>query len=94
MMITVWNNECNIVLCLLHNLKASTHKALGRNEELPEKDKIMCVISVNLKSSSLLLWGDVYWHFKKYNNDTIYIITCQLEYSRPWKKLMIGNTLS
>lgn len=45
LMTTVWNNECNIVLCLLHSLKASTHEVVGTAKELPEKDGIMCIVS-------------------------------------------------
>lgn len=58
MMTTVWNNEYNIVLCLLHSLKASTHEVVGTTQELPEKDGIMRTVSANLKHSSLLLWED------------------------------------
>lgn len=44
MMTTVWNNECNIVLSLLHSLKASTHEAVGTTKGLLGKDGIMGVI--------------------------------------------------
>lgn len=58
-------------------------------EGLPEKGRIMCIILVNLKSSSLLLWRECLLALKKkYNNDTICIITCQLA----WVQQAMENT--
>jgi hypothetical protein len=45
MMTTVWNNECNIVLCLLHNLKASTHEALAQRRAARERQNNACHLS-------------------------------------------------
>ena len=57
-------------------------------EGLPEKGRIMCIILVNLKSSSLLLWRECLLALKKNTIMTICIITCQIA----WVQQAMENT--